>query len=385
MAKKQENIERYGKSNLDKKGNLIYPIDIKGKEAYEKWLEAKVLYERLKNQSLKETSGGFQVNINVVKKSKLQRDIIDLPEDEQKEILNAWHALSRAKGRTLGFSYRAFKKSNKPSKQTYIEELQERAIEVIDLFSKLYSVDEVFKIVRNQLEIKVTKAAIIKFASKHAEEIRVAQEKYKEGFEGIRLVNKRSRLEELLDLYNDRRDIYQKGKAQNDYKLLLQTLEHIRKEVEGDRVTVDANLQIKIEHTINLQQEEVLRELPVKTMIISMVAGRLGINPLQLLTRLTTSYYSKFNGMTGSTPVFNSSDITYPSQLVYNLDEIKALSIKNTEKDIELTEYKEIPEEEEKALATIKDSLLEKLRAKKRDLKNRKNESAIISDTYFKE
>jgi len=385
MTQKEENIKRYGKANLDKKGNIIYPIDLKNKKEYASWLESKVLHDILKSQSIIETSEGFKVDVNVIRKSKLQRDIIDLPEDEKKEILKRWQEISRARGKTFGLYSKTFHKKNAFATKSYIDELNEREVEVISLFSKLYSSEEVHKIVRNQLGIKVTKEAIYKFRSKHAEEIRIAQEKYKEGFDGIRLVNKRSRLEELLDLYNDRRDIYQTGKGQNDYRLLLQTLEHIRKEVEGDRVTVDASLQIKIEHTINLQQEEVLRELPVKTMIISMVAGRLGINPLQLLTRLTNSYYAKFNGMTGSTPVFNSSDIIYPSQLIYNLDEIKALSIENTKKDLELTEYEEVNEKEEKVLIGAKGSLLEKLRAKKKDLRNRKNEDEAVSKTLFKE
>ncbi len=375
---KKRNIDIFGTEFIDAKGNLIYPPDVKDKGSYKEWIVAKKEYETIRAKSKIKTSEGFMINVNSANPSRIKREILELPTEEQEAILTNWKILSKARGKALGLKTRAFGRGEGAKDKTAIEKLNERSIEIIALFSRLYSAEEVYKIINEQLSLKVSRSSVDKFQSQHIEEIRAAQDKYKESSDGIRLVHKRSRLEELLDLYNDRRDVYYKGKGQNDYKLLLQTLEHIRKEVEGDRVTVDANLQVKIENVINLKQEEVLRELPIKTMIISMVAGRLGINPLQLLTRLNNSYYSQFNGMKGTEAVFNSSDITYPSQIIYGVEELKALSIERTKADKKLMEYEPIEESGTDDLLSVKESLLDRLRKKKEEIKRKKLELAVI-------
>ena len=248
--RKERHIKKFGKEFIDEDGNLIYPLDLKNRDSYKEWIMAKKEYERIMVNSKIKTSEGFIINVNSANPSKLKREILELPAEEQEAILTEWKLLSKARGKALGLKTKAFGRGIGVKDKTAMEKLNERSIEIISLFSRLYSAEEVYKIINEQLNLRVSRSSVDKFQSQHIEEIRAAQDKYKESSDGIRLVHKRSRLEELLDLYNDRRDIYHKSKGPNDYKLLLQTLDHIRKEVEGDRVTVDANLNVKIEHTI---------------------------------------------------------------------------------------------------------------------------------------
>lgn len=380
---RKEKYNKYGRENIDLSGNIIYPVDIKDKDAFEDWLILKKEYEELKKGADYQTSDPkVRVLLTTTKNSKIKREICELPKEEQKFILDRWKQIHSIRGKMLGVGIRAFKKKSRRASNTLtnVKQLNQMKPEVIHLFSKLYNTNEVWRILNHQMDIRITRDAVNKFRTEHSEEIRLAQEKYKETYDEVRLVHKRSRLEELLDLYNDRREIYLSTKYQNDYRLLLQTLEQIRKEVEGDRVHVDASLQVKIEHTLTAQQEEVMKELPIKMMIVAMVAGRMNVNPTQIMSQLANSYYAKYTGMNGNMAKFNSADITYPSSFIYNVNDMIGTIEKKVEDDTELAEFEEIEDKKEQELALFRAKALEKIKEEKKIISKRKDTQKKVEE-----
>lgn len=348
---------------LDKFKGVIIPPDVTNKRAYLKFLEVDKEY-RDSFHDYQTSKEDLVVRVEWAPPT-LRKAIKDLPDKEQKVILDLNAKVLKLRGKRLGFKNAAY--GNVYQKGDTIKRtLFERRLELITYFSRFYSIKEVHRIVTTQWRVGMSYQTLVDFFNDNLEEVKRGQEEYKKNLEEIRLVYKKNRLEELLELYNHRKEIYTTGHYGNDYKLLLLTLEQIRKEIEGDKLTVDGALKVELERTVNIHiQQEVLQELPIKSLIIALVSAKLNIDPTYLMSRLQRSYYAKFSGVLEAEQDMMTDKILYPSALVYDFDKIRLNNQSRISKEKEMKSLIPIPTERRDELLDLKSNLMRLLESKK--------------------
>lgn len=354
-------------------GKLV-PAQIKDQEAYEE-------YERLRNNPLLNEkkyiffSTGRKLSLGTIH-HRLEALIAELPEDEKKRIrlqkkmynsilCKANAKLRKAYGTMVDGEGRYQTKDHKFSNINR---------EMIELFGRMFSAKEVHEIVVKNFMIPCQLQAVLNFRERHIVEINARTEEHKRTYSDIRLGYKRSRLEELTWIYGTRKRIYEATKKGDDHRLLLMTLEQIRKEIEGDVSRMDLNLNVNVEATIN---EHINRELfvnfPLKEIIMARVAARAKTNVEHILLELNKSYYNNYlNQQTedqGEMPA-------YPSTQTYDFDRIRRINIQADRlKEVEAGKIKVNKDEGRiKSANTIKEMLLKKLQ----------NKSEIVNTTKDK-
>jgi hypothetical protein len=219
--------------------------------------------------------------------------------------------------------------------------LDPKKAELIAVFGKYNTVAEAHKIVTTNWNLDVSYATIERFRLENLEIIQSEQDKYVKDWSGLKLVYKKSRLDEYSGLYEDRKIRYEETHHRDDYRLLLQTLEAIRKEIEGDRLTVDGSVELNVQQTISIHvQQDILRNLNILEFIIARVAVRMGKSTSFLMERLEKSYYSKFTGIIQPDNNRDTDEIFYPSRELYDFNKIKtaneALSIQDVQPIVEV-------------------------------------------------
>lgn len=249
-----------------------------------------------------------------------------------------------------------------------------RSEELLALFGKYYNGVEVHRIVTTEWKLPQVKYEfIIKFSRDNSEKIVELKDAYMKDTNNVRLVHKRSRLDELTEMYQSRKMKYETTETRSDYELMLKTLEQIRKEVEGQQIHINGRIQI--EHEAAVQDHvnrEIMNNLNVNDLIIGRLCARLGVNPKYILYRLHTSYYKKFTGFLPD-EMNDDNEVHYPSQVVYDFTRIASL---NRSLDVEDVEYKEVPEVKDPVkINKLKEMMKAKMLQKMRDLKDKKNNS----------
>lgn len=255
----------------------------------------------------------------------------DLPEEEILKMMDINKWIRSELGKVTTFKRKAFGYGNDCAEDSM--KVGSKKAEIIEMFGKFFSVKEVHKVLIEDFGIECELSSVELFRRKHWSVIKEKQEEYKKGYEGIRLGYKRSRLEEYSLATINLNQRLENNWNREDYKLWLQTLEAIRKEVEGDRLTIDGELNIKIEETLNYHiYQETLQQLNINQLVVSKIAGRLNMSPLNLMFKLEHSFYHKLNGFNYR----NENDpIEYPSHIIYNFDEIKQKHEQLKQREIE--------------------------------------------------
>lgn len=300
----------------------------------------------------------------------------EIPDDELEAMLSQWKEHRSNIGKVQHFTHLAYK-----TKRTKAIILDHKYAEILELFGRYLSLTEVHKIVCQDWGMSINAGSLEKFRIEHIAEIQAKQEEYVKTYSNVRLGHKRSRLDELTYLYRDRKSIYELTQKGDDYKLLLQTIEQIRREIEGDKLTIDGQFSIQVEQTLSYHiQNEILQELNIKQLIVSKVAVRMNKNPLKLMTYLENSTYAKFAGFKKPEVGLMEDKIIYPSQSIYNFNDIKEAHERGLIEEAaiikeEIQEQKALPSRED-----VKKDIIMRLRAKRISLDNTQNTINAISE-----
>jgi|ERR1035437_3260839 hypothetical protein len=368
----------------DNNTTYITKLPIVDQEAYLKYQEL-VKHPILNKMSKYTDTKGRTINIGMTP-ANLQKNIADLSTSEQHNIMVLKHRHLAIMGKRNGFLRKAFGTfvTADGSKLSEVnEKLNERKLDLIELFGKMFTTKEVHQIVLDQFNLRsVTLKQIEIFKARYSPEINIKIEEHKRTFSDIRLGHKRSRLEELSWMYMKRKRIYQLTNKPDDHRLLLQTIEQIRKEAEGDLLRIDGQLVHNIEGTIQAHiQNEVLKFLNLKEIILARVAAKANITPIKLIESMSRSYYHRILEL--SEPVQIEE---FPSMQVYDFDRIKRIQEQKavTEKIYSTTiDAVAIPAEKKEAVKDIKELLMAKLKQKTGDINYAKNsiEAMLVDKT----
>lgn len=309
---------------------------------------------------------------------RLKKSIEHLPEIEQRKIIKLKRVYQTTLNKLTRLKQLAFAGSyNGSNGKGGI--MEERKQEILGLFGRMFTSEEVHRIMNKDWGIPVNLVTVQKFRKKYAPQIERLIDEYRISHADVRLGVKRSRLEELSWLYSNMKEKYiQKDRAQ-DYKLLLQTLESIRKEAEGEQVTINGKIDLNYEANIHLHlRNEVFKTLNLKEIILGRVAARMGISATRLIMSLNNSFYNKFSNVLGEFDPDQQGDAIFPSQMGYDFEKIRRVQTKIDEEIEEAEIVEEYSEEEKKKSSKKKETLAERI--KKNRAKMKKSESEL--DAY---
>lgn len=245
---------------------------------------------------------------------------------------------------------------------------------ILDLSGRFYKPEEIHRVLCEDFEItSVTVNQIKNVVKDNLSKIKSLQEEYQKDYSDVRLAYKRSRLEELQQMYNNRKSQYNKNNYnREDEKALLGLLESIKKEIQGDMV-INANVNLQIEEKSNFFiEQEMLKSLNISMFVLARICGRMNVNPNLVLSRLAHSRYAQFSGYSekGLSPTAATDPIDYASNIVYNWSQIEA---QNEERVKEETKLAKLPEVETPKVLTLKDKLKKRLESAKQPLEEGKN------------
>ena len=316
----------------------------------------------------------------------LKKKIQHLPKAEQDDIIEQkkLFASIRAKAnmaKNKAYNKRTGSASNiakeKGKTPTTFNEIKSREADLMELFGSMHSAKEVHKICIQDWGLKVSLETLEKFRKYYNKQIHEKIEVFKNSTQHMRLAQQAGRLEELCWLYMKAKEKYVEGNHnRNDGFFAKELLKDIKSEIEGDKLIIDANMNIDIESTVNLHiQKEALDALLIRQLIIGKAAAKLGVEPSLLINRLTKSYYKGYSNIVDSEEA-DYADIEYPSNEHYDFDKIQKISVLSKEKEedehIHSTPTENTRETKLSGENSTKDKLLAMIAARKKKIESSK-------------
>ena len=249
----------------------------------------------------------------------VHRKVSHLPSTEIVELQTMWRAIQVLKQRK-GQLKRVW---NGALKSTETSTINSRETDILELFGRWMTVDEVHDTVHSDWGIAhISKRDINEFRIKNQEKIDKLRTEWENTYDHNYLAKKRGRIEQLGYLYYTQKQKYDGSDYAATYsREMVKILEQIRKEVEGDRLKLTVDGRIDVDQTIQVNKtlQDVSKELPINDMIIAIVAGKKGLNPVELMGQLTHSTYAAYNGFGGVLAKGDEQDLSVlPSNFTYD-------------------------------------------------------------------
>lgn len=338
--KKSEEYER-GHSKWEKHAQLAHEQDllaelkfteevppyVKDEEAFRDW--QRVAKNPLMNEKQWQLGSDGELYNLASLKHQLQAKTAHLPIKEREKFMSMKQAYYKVQGKMNQLRRKAFgiKIGNQALAQTNkmrFPVLEPRQSDLLELFGQMFNDTEVHEIVVKQWKLPVSLLTISHFRKAYANLIKEKQDMYKmQAVTDLRLGNKISRLEELCWFYGEFKRKFQAGGSRMDGEAAMKALDQIKRECDGD-LSINVSGEVNIQHSINLHlHKEMLKGLPIKQMIISRVANKMGASPLLVVSSLSNSYYSKFSGILGDVDDVEYEDVEYPSGEHYDFNYIQ--------------------------------------------------------------
>ena len=93
--------------------------------------------------------------------------------------------------------------------------------QIIEMSSRLFNGNQILKAIRKEWGIKYSKNALHKFLRNNSVMIKAKRERYLKDIDSLRLVHERARIEELTEIFDDAKEIF-------DKKMQVEALKEIR-------------------------------------------------------------------------------------------------------------------------------------------------------------
>jgi hypothetical protein len=301
---------------------------------------------------------------------RLKKAIEHLSPSEQETILDKKYQYDCIRGKLSAALAKAYRRAGryggKEKNELNVYRLSAFEEDIIELLGRMFTTEEVVKIMVEDNGIECTPLEVKQIFREHLAEIEKKREEFRNKVTDVRLYNKRPRLEELSWMYSKMKMRYIALNSVDCYNAMLRTLEQIRKEAEGDIITVNGALDVNIEVNIRAQiQREIYKTINLKEIIIGRVASRMNFDPLKLLSGLHNSMYAKFVDIGGDYD--ENAVMEYPSNKAYDFAEIE----RTAEAKAINVAADPVTEEEKESANAIKQMFLEKIRKQKSEMEQR--------------
>lgn len=346
------------------------PKEVVNPQAYKRMI-ALMRHPILQN-TIYVSSEGDEINIAMLP-HRLELKIAHLSPKEQDTVREIKRKYNQMRARITTEKAAAFGHSGRNGGRTKEEliKFQERSpfeTDIIELLGRMFTITEVVQILGEENGAVVTEKDVRKVFKEHIVEIEKLREEFRNKVTDVRLYNKRPRLEELAWMYGKMKNRFKVNNSSEAYNSMLRTLEQIRKEAEGDILTVNGVVDVNIEAQIQEHiQQEIYKTINLKEIILGRVAARMGYDPAKLIAGLHNSYYAKFVQISGDFE--EDAEMVYPSSQAYDFTQIEMKANRNP-----VPMKQEEPTEEEKSSAfNIKALFLKKIEQQKRQAEARQN------------
>ena len=346
------------------------PKEVVNPQAYKRMI-ALMRHPILQN-TIYVSSEGDEINIAMLP-HRLELKIAHLSPKEQDTVREIKRKYNQMRARITTEKAAAFGHSGRNGGRTKEEliKFQERSpfeTDIIELLGRMFTITEVVQILGEENGAVVTEKDVKKVFKEHIVEIEKLREEFRNKVTDVRLYNKRPRLEELAWMYGKMKNRFKVTNSSEAYNSMLRTLEQIRKEAEGDILTVNGVVDVNIEAQIQEHiQQEIYKTINLKEIILGRVAARMGYDPAKLIAGLHNSYYAKFVQISGDFE--EDAEMVYPSSQAYDFTQIEMKANRNP-----VPMKQEKPTEEEKSSAfNIKALFLKKIEQQKRQAEARQN------------
>lgn len=352
---------------MDDLKNIALPEGVVNPKEYKKFL-ALQRHPVIRN-TMYISSEGQEINIAMLP-HRLRKftEHLSLKEQENVTELKRQYNVMRAKittAKSLAFG-RSGCYGGRKKEETAIYRLSPFEEDIIELLGRMFTIAEVVKIMGEDYGVVIIEEDVKEILKKYIVEIERKREDFRSKITDVRLYNKRPRLEELAWMYSKMKSRYVALNSIDAYNSMLRTLEQIRKESEGDILTVngilDVNIEVKIQNHI---QKEILKTINLKEIILGRVAARMNFDPKKLVAGLHNSYYSKFVDISGDYDP--EAEMNYPSNSAYDFTLIEQTAGKTTV-DVKAEAVTDV---EKSAAERTKDLFLAKIRKQKQDMEAR--------------
>lgn len=381
------NYYQTDKKNCKINGNMTkieIPQDVIDKQAYMRYI-AYSNHPLLKNP-IYVTPEGEEINLAMLIHY-LRRKIEHLPPKEQEIILDLktkYMQIVQKKNVASGMAWgRIGKPKKKTPSQKEMENKAKQALEndIITLLGRMFSINEVVKILVEDNGLVVTTAQVKDIMARNLVIIERKREEFRNKVTDVRLYNKRPRLEELAWMYSKMKMRYITLNSVEAYNAMLRTLEQLRKEAEGDilsvRGAIDVNLNVELQAHI---QKEILKTINLKEIILGRIAARMNYDCDKLIAGLHNSYYNRFVQISGDYDPNAENDMQYPSLVNYDFAEIER---KNAERDdVVDIQAQEVTEVQHEKATSVKDLFLRKIREQKAQYESRTSTAVVEEPTF---
>lgn len=344
-------------------------IKIQDQEAYNQYMElqnSKIL--KMKIQTL---SNGKKISLGAI--HGVKEAIMKLPIAEQNKITGLQKLYKQTICKMNGAKRRAFGNllTQEGTISTRSDIFAQRKQEMIELFGRMFTAQEVHQVCIETWGIPCKLSHVKDFRTQHYKEIEPRVEQHKRDYSDIRLGYKRSRLEELTYLYKTRKRTYEETKKSDDHRLLLATLEQIRKECEGDVFRLDGTLNMNIDLTIQEHINiELRKSLPLKEIILGRVCARMGVDGDTIIAQMNKMYYSKF---LQAEELDYEEMPNYPSNQTYDFTRIRRVNEQREKEKQNQLPAPKLEEQQHVQAKSIKELILSKLQRKKEKMMYVKN------------
>lgn len=290
----------YARRKIDKHPDRWFTFQTKQREKKTVDLKTKTV------RNLILSKGGSEVDV---------RDALAI----QKETLNELIEDTSEKKASLQKALR-----NQKNKGAAIGDYTER---LLDLFGKFNPVDDIVKIIEAETGTRLSITELTQFYNANKALIEKRKEEYLHSSNQFKIATDAGRLEILNNLLTDMmlkyKDRSEKGKdqlAKVYAQEIRNILEQARKEVKGNELKLTVDGKIDISATLHGVEnvDRMLRNVPINSIVIGLVAAKLNINPTVMIAQLASSYYKDFNGFNAM--VLGSDKIQLPGEFIKTYD-----------------------------------------------------------------
>lgn len=311
------------------------------------------------------TSEGEEINLAMLP-HRLKKYIEHLAPKEQEDILELKKRYNQYRAKITTAKAMAFGRYGGKNRAENKNRLTPFQSDIVELLGRMFTIAEVVKIMGEDNGIIVTEDDVKNTLRNHIIEIEKKREEFRNRVTDVRLYNKRPRLEELAWMYSKMKSRFVALNGIDAYNSMLRTLEQIRKESEGDILTVNGAMDINIEVTLqNHIQKEILRTINLKEIILGRVAARMNFDPKKLIAGLHNSYYAKFIDIAGDYDP--DAEMQYPSQSAYDFAAIE----RTAGREVMDVKAEDVTEQEKSTADNVKSLFLSKIRKQKQEMESR--------------
>lgn len=349
--------------------------DIKDKDSYKKYLEivessdytnTNILLKNGSYIDIRKPIPALKNELSAVCDSEELEQIINKAKKWKSLNVLSVNMLEKAKGGKKDNTFKQKKiNENRNSKVGYEPMISyEKQVLVIELASKFFTVDETMSILVEELGYTdVGKNDVIGVRENNIDAIRKKQEEYRTDISSVRLGYKRSRLEEISELYaRAKRNFFSTNKSE-DGRFCKELLEAVRKEIEGDKIIVDGGIAIEVNHHVEEYiKKELVHQAPLREIILARVCKATKIPFARLIFELNRSPYSSEMGLVK--PITDEKFGGYVSESSYDFDEIQKNRIE-IDKENKLFVEKVIENDQQDGSVSVKDKINKLIAAKK--------------------